>query len=308
MRPVVITGAGATLKTLVGKTFDVALGIIKKAPTPAVLGKSAIGQNLQAISKDWSEDVVLSYKWYVDYEDSTSEPAAETSEFLLTSEVAVGAKITLGVVGTLAGYETVEKLSAPLTVTLGTIKITKKPAFADDSEFVTGKDITVDPGTSIPDDATATYEWTRNGQVIKDATNAAIDTADYTLTGADFSKKLAVKVTYTAEGYTTLSFTVKTPTIKVATLDDVDAPTISVLGSVLTAVDGISTDATATSVKYVWYRNGRVITDAKSRTYTLKAKDVKGTKITVRVIGNYLGYKSTLGISDPEEPFVVPAN
>ena len=227
---------------------------------------------------------------------------------MLTSEVAVGAKITLGVVGTLAGYETVEKLSAPLTVTEGTIKITKKPSFDDASEFLTGKDISVDPGTSIPDEADVAYEWTRDGQVIKDATNVAIDTAEYTLTGADFSKKLAVKVTYSAAGYTPVSFMLKTPTIKVATLEDVDAPTITAVGSVLTAVAGFSTDAPTTSKKYVWSRNGRVITDAKSSTYTLKAKDVKGTKITVRVIANYLGYKSTSVISDPEAPFVVPAN
>jgi len=308
MRPVVSTGSGATLKTFVGKTFDVALGIIKKAPTPTVLGKSAIGQNLKAISKDWSDGVVLSYKWYINYEDETTDPEAETDEFLLTSEVAVGAKITLGVVGTLAGYETVEKLSAPLTVTAGTIKITKKPSFDDASEFLTGKDISVDPGTSIPDDAEVAYEWTRDGQVIKDATNVAIDTAEYTLTGADFSKKLAVKVTYSAQGYTSVSFMLKTPTIKVATLEDVDAPTITAAGSVLTAVAGFSTDAPTTSKKYVWSRNGRVITDAKSSTYTLKAKDVKGTKITVRVIANYLGYKSTSVISDPDAPFVVPAN
>jgi hypothetical protein len=91
----------------------------------------------------------------------------------------------------------------------------------------------------------------------------------------------------------------------VATLEEVSAPTITAAGNVLTAVDGFSTDATATSVQYTWYRNGRAITDAKSSTYTLKAKDVRGTKITVRVVGNYLGYVSTSVLSDIEDPFIV---
>jgi len=306
VRPVVTTGTGASLKTIVGKTFEIAKGIIKKAPTPAVLGKAAIGLNLKAITKVWSTDVDLAYKWYVNYDSepgAENEPVATTEEFLLASDLEVGSTITLGVSGSLEGYETVEKLSAPLTVTIGSIKITEKPSFDTDSAFVTGGTITANPGKSNVEDAEATFEWTRNGVVIADATDAA-----YELTGADFAKKLAVKVTYALDGFTSASITIKTPTIKVATLEDPSAPTITAAGNVLTAVDGFSTEATATSVQYIWYRNGRAITDAKSSTYTLKAKDVRGTKITVRVIGNYLGYKSTSVISDPEEPFVVPAN
>ena len=303
VRPVVVSGTGSTLKTIVGKTFVVALGIIKKAPTPSVLGKSAIGLNLKAVSKVWSEDVELSYKWYINYEDAESEAVATTEEFLIKADdVSVGDTITLGVTGSLDGYASVEKLSAPMTVTIGSIKITTKPTISADPGYVTGGTITAAPGASNVADAEATFEWTRNGAVIADATDA-----EYTLTGADFNKKLAVKVTYALDGYTSASMTIKTPTIKVGTLEDVDAPTIEAAGGVLTAMAGFSTDVAATSVQYIWYRNGRAVTDAKSATYTLKLKD-KGTKISVRVIGNYLGYKSTSVLSEEDSAYLVPKN
>ena len=300
IRAVVTSGANATLKTIIGKTFVVALGIIKKAPTPSVLGKSAIGLNLKAITKSWSEGVETSYKWYVNYEDAESEAVGTDDEFLLTNELTVGDIITLGVVGTLDGYETVEKFSAPLTVTIGSIKITTKPTLAADPGFITGATITANPGEANVEDAEATFEWFRNGALIADATDA-----EYTLVGADFNKKVSVKVTYALDGYTSTALTVKSPTIKVAALEEVGAPSITKTGNVLTAVDGFSTDAPTTSVQYIWYRNGRAVTDVKTRTYTLKSKDVRGTKFTVRVVGNYLGYVSTSVLSDIEDPFIV---
>ena len=303
VRPVVYGGTGSNLKTIVGKTVVVGLGIIKKAPTPSILGKSALGQNLKAITKVWSQDVDLTYKWYINYEDATSEAAATTEEFMLKADdVNVGDTITLGVTGTLDGYETVQKLSAPMTVTAGVIKITAKPTISADPGYVTGGTITVVPGTSNVEDAEATFVWTRNGAVISGATDA-----EYTLTAADFNTKLAVTVTFAMDGFSSASTTVKTPTIKAATLDEVDAPTITAAGNVLTANAGYSMDAPATSVRYIWTRNGRVITDAKSMTYTLKLKD-KGTKIGVSVVGSYLGYKSTFTKTDEDGLYLVPKN
>lgn len=301
IRAVVTSGANATLKTIIGKTFVVALGIIKKAPTPSVLGKSAIGLNLKAITKSWSEGVETSYKWYINYENSESEAASTEAEFLLKADdLTVGDKITLGVTGALDGYETVEKFSAQITVTIGSITITTKPTLAADPSFITGATITANPGVSNVEDAEETFEWSRNGVVI-----AGADSEEYTLIGADFNKKIAVKVTYALDGYTSAALTVKSPTIKVAALEEVSAPSITKTGNVLTAVDGFSTDAPTTSVQYIWYRNGRAVTDVKTRTYTLKSKDVLGTKFTVRVVGNYLGYVTTSVLSDIEDPFIV---
>jgi len=303
VRPVVIAGAGSYLKTIVGKTFVVGLGIIKKAPTPSVLGKLAIGQNLKAITKTWSQDVDLTYKWYINYEDATSEAAATTEEFLLKADdVTVGDTITLAVTGSLEGYETVQKLSAPLTVSAGVIKFTSKPTMSADPGYVTGGTITVVPGISNVADAEATFVWTRNGAVVTGATDA-----EYALTSADFNKKLAVTVTFAMDGYSSASMTLKTPTIKAGTLEDVDAPTITAAGNVLTANAGFSTDAPTSSVAYIWYRNGRVIVDAKSMTYTLKLKD-KGTTISVRVNGQYLGYKPTSVKSEDDSAYLVPKN
>ena len=303
VRPVVTSLIGGRTKTVIGKKLDVALGLIKKAPTPVVQGKSALGSTLKAISKSWSKDVELSYKWYVNYDAAEENTPVGTDEtFVLGSDVALNDVITLGVSGSLEGYATLEKLSAPMTVTRGIIKFTTRPSFDEGSTFVTAGTVTVEPGATTNADAEFTYEWTHSGSATVIGTEA-----EYELTPADFNKKLSVKVTSAADDYDSASVTLKTPTIKAGTLEEVEAPTITRGATSLTAVGGFSADATATSVQYVWYRNGRIITDAKASTYTLRTKDALGTVFSVRVIGKYLGFKSTSAIADPEEPFVLAA-
>jgi hypothetical protein len=300
IRPVVSTDK----EFLLGKKIEVGLGIIKKTPVPAILGKAAVGNTLKAISKVWQEDVELSYKWFVNYEDAESEAVATGEEFLLAGDVvAPGDTVMLAVTGSLDGYESVQMISSKATVILGTLKLVNKPALSADPGYVTGATLTLDPGKTSVDDAEASILWYRDGRLVPDATDA-----EYAITPADFKKKLTAVVTYSMDGYTTISAKVSTPTIKAGVLEEIDPPTIEADASLtrLTAIGGYSADIAPTQIKYVWYRNGRAVLDAKSQVYVIKAKD-KGATITVRVVATYSGYLPTNTVVDPEDgAYLVP--
>jgi hypothetical protein len=299
IRPVVYTAQ----EFLVGKKVEVGLGIIKKTPAPSILGKAAIGNTLKAIPKAWTQDVELSYEWFVNYEDSESEAVATGEEFVLAADALVpGDVVMLSVTGSLEGYSPVEMFSSKLTVMKGNLKITTKPEITADPGFVTGATLTLNPG-ELSAEAEPTVVWYRNGVVVADQTDV-----EYAVTPADFKSKLTAVITYTLEGYNTLTTKVNTPFIKAGLLEEVEAPTIEANAELtaLTAVGGFSGDVAPSSIRYTWYRNGRAVLDAKSATYVLQAKD-RGAKISLRVVANYSGYVSTSTVVDPEEGvYLVP--
>ncbi len=299
IRPVVYTAT----EFLVGKKVEVGLGIIKKTPTPSVLGKAAIGNTLKAIPKAWTQDVELSYEWFVNYEDAESEAVATGEEFVLAADALVpGDVVMLSVTGSLEGYSTVEMYSSKLTVVKGNLKLTTKPEITVDTAFVTGATLTLNPG-ALNAEAEPTVVWYRNGSVVADQTDV-----EYAITPADFKSKLTAVITYTLDGYNTLTAKVSTPFIKAAAFEEIEAPTIeaNLELTALKAVGGFSGDVVPSSIKYTWYRNGRAVLDAKAAIYVLQAKD-RGAKIAVRVVANYLGYVSTSTVVDPEEGvYLVP--
>jgi len=300
IRPVVSTAS----EFLLGKKVEVGLGIIKKTPTPSVLGKAAVGNTLKAIPKAWTQDVELSYKWFINYEDSESEAVATGEEFVLAADAVVpGDQVMLSVTGSLDGYSPVEVFSSKLIVVKGNLKITTKPEIAAEPAFVTGATLTLNPGVTSVEAEEVAVAWYRNGRLVADQTDV-----EYAVTPADFKSKLTAVITYTLEGYNTLTTKVNTPFIKAGLLEEIEAPTIEANATLtaLTAVGGFSGDVAPSSIKYTWYRNGRAVIDAKTANYVLQAKD-RGAKISVRVVANYAGYLSTSTVVDPEEGvYLVP--
>jgi len=299
IRPVVFTAN----EILVGKQIEVALGIIRKAPVPTVLGKASVGNTLKAMPKVWTEGVEFSYKWFVNYEEGAdSEAVATEADFLLAADVvSPGDIVTLSVTGSLEGYAPTEVFSRQLTVVTGTLKLSTKPELTTDKGFVTGGTISLATGETSAE-AEVAVAWYRNGALVPEQTDV-----EYVITPADFKSKLTAKITYTAEDYHVLTVKVNTPFIKAGLLEEIEAPAIEEVKvdevlTALRAVGGYSADVATTKINYVWYRNGRVVLDAKGENYVLRIKD-KGAKITVRVVASYLGYSTTSSAVDPEEGF-----
>ena len=289
IRAKVVSTTAGVAKTLISKPVEFEAGIIKKAPTPGVKGKAVVGSTLTAVARTWTTDVELAYQWYAD--GSAIEGATEET-FELTADL-VDAAVSVGVTGTLAGYATVEKLSAELTVKPGTIRFTTKPSISGD--LLVGETIELDAGALSIEGAEVTYVWSRNGEEF-DNTEAS-----YTLTAEDYLKRISVKVVANAEGYNEAFASVKTRAVKAGTFTDVPTPVISgdaVVGETLT-VDLGGDYPEDTVFKYVWSRDYKVISGATEE-LTLTKRDL-GKTIRVRVIAIIPGYKSTSVLAEGVE-------
>jgi len=282
------TIGGKPIPTTVSKAIEVSAGLITKAPAPSIKGKAAVGNTLTATTKSWIDGTELTYQWY---RDGAAVDGATTDTFELTAGD-FEASISVGITGTLEAYEPLEKVSAGVIVAAGVLKYSDKPGIS--GEFVTGGTVTVNAGTWI-DGAEVAIVWSRNGEEF--ATTAA-DENTYVLTAEDYRTRLSVEIKVTAEGYKDASFKMKSRSIKVGTLTEVPMPTISgdaVVDGVLEVEAGEYPDGA--EFKFVWKRDGRVISRATDSSYTLTARD-GGTTITVKVIATIPGYKTTRIDSD----------
>lgn len=168
-----------------------------------------------------------------------------------------------------------------------------KPWVTGSTPKLTGKakagiTLTAVPGTWMPG-TTLSYQWYANGKKISGATKAT-----FTPKQAQVGKKITVKVTGKKSGHTTVTKTSKA-TAKVAKYSKLKSPVPKVTG---TAKAGLTLKATnvtwtsGTALSYQWYANGKKISGATSKTYTLKQAQV-GKRITVKVTGKKVGYSTT---------------
>ncbi|MFT4217341.1 MAG: CAP domain-containing protein [Micropruina sp.] len=164
-----------------------------KSPTPTISGTAQVGKTLTAKPGNWSPSPgFVSYQWYRD-----GEPiAGATSRTYLVDAAAKDAAVTVGVTAGRTGYETTTRTSkATKKVKAGTITAAK-PTITGTARV--DRILTAVPGTWQPETTTFSYQWYRNSSTIKGATGAT-----YTLKPADKGKKISVKVTGRAAGYTT---------------------------------------------------------------------------------------------------------
>jgi hypothetical protein len=284
----IVTMKGVAPVTYVSRAVEVLPGIMKKAPTPSIKGKAAVGNTLTASTRAWPDGVETSIQWY---RDGVAIDGATSETYDLVADD-LGGLMTVGITGTMEGYEPLEKISKGLTVVAGTLRYSSKPGISGD--FVTGGTITVDPGT-WPDEAEVSLVWMRDGEEF--ATTTA-DENSYLLTADDYKHGISVDIVVTKAGYNNLTFKIKAKMIKVGTYTEAMTPEISgnaIVGETLDANAGDYPDGT--TLKFVWKRNGKVISGASESSYTVTARDVN-TTITVRVIAVIPGYKTVRIDSD----------
>jgi hypothetical protein len=282
---------GVPQGSILSKAVEVAAGLITKAPAPSIKGKAAVGNTLTATTKAWIDGAELTYQWY---RDGSAVDGATGETYELTP-ADFEATMTVGITGTLEAYEPLEKVSNGVTVVAGVLKYSEKPGISGD--FVTGGTVTVNAGTWM-DSASVSIVWSRNGEEF--ATTAA-DENTYVLTAEDYKTRLSAEIKVTAEGYKDASFKIKGRSVKIGTLTEVPMPTISgdaTIDGVLEVDPGMYPDGA--EFKFVWKRNGRVISGATESTYTLTARDA-GIMVSVKVIATVPGYKTTRSESDGVE-------
>jgi hypothetical protein len=257
------------------------VGTLTPAPTPIITGTLKVGSTLTATPGTWGPaPVALTYAWTVG-----GVAKATTGTYKIAAADA-GKTIVVSVTGKKTGYTTLTKTSAATAIVPAAVgTLTPAPTPTITGTVKVGSTLTAVPGTWGPAPVTLAYSWTVGGV-------AAATTATYKIAPGDTGKTIALKITASKAGYTTLSkssaATVAVPAV-LGTLSPAPAPTITgeiKIGSPLTAVPGTWGPSPVT-LSYSWIVGG----EAKATTpgYTVTTADA-GKAITVKVTGTKTGY------------------
>lgn len=250
---------------------------------PTITGTAAVGQTLSASFDPESvspapDSAFLT--WFVNGE------SVGNGDSLGLHPADLGKVITVRLTVLKGGYENGTSFSEPtVAVAKGTQSFT--PVIT--GTVARGYKLSV---TGLPEGASFSYRWKRNGSTISGATAAT-----YTPASADVGKTISVTVTSYRAGYTTLTKTsASTAAVKnrfAATYTPVIQGTPKV-GYTLTAKT-TAWSPTAT-MRYQWLRNGIAIEGATASTRKL-TKDDLGANISVKLTGSRVGFLTVTKLS-----------
>ncbi|GAA5033020.1 hypothetical protein ACFQRL_03805 [Microbacterium fluvii] len=244
------------------------------APAPKISGTVRVGSKLTAVPGSWAPDATFTYAWKVDGK------SAGTAATFTPSASQRGKKLTLTVTASRSGYTSASKTTSSATIGYGAFSA---PTPKITGTATVGSTLKASAGTWSPK-ATLSYQWLRDGKAISKATKSS-----YKLTSSDWKKKITVKVTGKASGYSTKSVTSSSVTISKA-FTKVKTPTISGTTRVgFTLSAKVAAWSPTASFTYQWKRSGVAISGATKSTYVLTADDY-GKTITVTVTGKKSGY------------------
>lgn len=167
-------------------TAPVAPGTFQPAEVPAIQGTPEVGSTLSLTASSWTpQPAKTQTQWYA---DGKAIDGATGSTLTLTRDH-IGAAISARVTASAAGYLKSRSNAAPTTPVLAKQVALRSPSQVSGKAQV-GSKLTVRPGTTRPTGATASYQWTRDGNRIAGARHAT-----YTVRKGDLGHALAVQVT-----------------------------------------------------------------------------------------------------------------
>jgi uncharacterized protein YjbI with pentapeptide repeats len=194
------TKAGYATVKKTSASVKVEAGTQALTPIPTVSGTNKVGQTLTTTSGNWDTGVTLTYQWL---RDGVAIAGAASASYVLTPGD-FGRSVGVEVTGTLNGYVTASKTSTPIKVSSG-LMATSTPKISGTAKSGSTLKVT---SVSWVKGAKITYQWLSNGVAIKGATKSSLKISS-TLKG----KKISVKVTQSATGYTTATKTSATVTV-----------------------------------------------------------------------------------------------
>ncbi|QCX28242.1 hypothetical protein [Nocardioides jishulii] len=165
---------------------------------PTVFGTARVGATLRALPGSWSDGVTLTYQW----ERNGAPIAGARSATYRVAPADRGARLTVTVTGSKPGHTPTSLESARTGTVAPGLLTARKPAVTGTTKV--GKRLTARPGAWKPAQVRLTYQWLRNGKVIK---GAKAKKKTYVVTKRDRRARLSVRVTGTAPGYTKVTRT-----------------------------------------------------------------------------------------------------
>ena len=283
-----LLGYNTTTRTSLS-TDPIAIGIFSPAPNPTISGTERVGLVLTVSPGTWGPVTPsFEYQWKRDGDDIAG---ADRSTYELTASD-IGAVITVDVTANAGGFTSVTKTSAATGV-IGVGIFSPAPTPTITGTMGVGSTATVSTGTWGPGTVPFTYQWTRDGVDIDGATSAS-----YSIVDSDIGKSIAVSVTATRTGFTSVTKVSAARTVVSGTFQNLTLPTITggrLVGLLLRATAGTWTPS-PTTTEYQWLRNGTPISGATRLTYTTVVADI-GKDISVRVTVTRANYNTTSAVS-----------
>ena len=171
---------------------------------PRVTGTAQVGQRLTAAVGTWSPTgLTYGYQWLLD----GAPVVGQTASTFTVPPTALNRTVSVRVTGSGSGPAVVVTSLPTAKVKAGALRLVKAPTVTGIAKI--GKTLRGTAGSVSPAATKVTYVWLRNGKAIRGATRAT-----YKLVAADRGRKISLKVTYVAVGYTALSATSKALTAR----------------------------------------------------------------------------------------------
>lgn len=181
-----------TTSAVSAPTKAVLHGILTMKTKPSIHGHARVGDKLTATPGSWSPGPKLSFQWY----SGRHKISHATSQTFVPTAGFRGDAIRVKIIARRPGYTTASSISAPTSaISAGRILFSAAPTISGTAKV--GSRLKVNPGTFQPRGATVHYQWLRDGKVISKSTHTTRK-----LTRADAGSKLAVRLTFSARGYT----------------------------------------------------------------------------------------------------------
>lgn len=185
------TSATVTVEAASAATLPAVANTVK----PVITGSAVSGQALKVSAGTWTKGAKLTYQWM-----RSGQPIKGATKSAYTAAAAdAGKRLSVKVTGTLANHKPTSVTTAnTAAVKLPAVKVTGTPTISGTAK--TGSTLKVSSAGKWTAGSKLSYQWMRNGTVIKGAAAAS-----YKLAAADKGKTITVKVTGSKTGHTPAS-------------------------------------------------------------------------------------------------------
>ncbi len=267
---------------------------IEPSTPPAISGAAAVGAPLEVQMGAWTPTpTALTVRWLA---DGVAIPGATTPSYVPTPEVK-GKTLTAEVTAERVDYTTGRAALNTAPVAPGTLQTTAPPTIQGNTEV--GQTLTLTDAAWSPQPSKTTTQWYADGVPI-----AGADGATLALTRKHIDRRISARVIGSAKGYRKLTASAPETTPVLAKAINVTR-SFAVKGRpqlahVLVARAGDVRPSNA-SVAYAWLRDGRPISKATNRKYSVRPKDV-GRSLSLRVTltrAHFRDTTETIAVSGP---------
>ena len=265
---------------------------IEPTTPPTISGSPTVGSPLEVGVGAWTPaPTSISVRWLA---DGVAIPGATTSSYVPTPEVK-GKTLTAEVTAERDDYTAGRATLTTAPVAPGTLQTTALPAIQGNPEV--GRTLTLSDASWSPQPSRTTTQWYADGVPIAEATDRTL-----VLSRDNIGRRISARVTGSAKGYRKLTASApETPPVLAKAINITRSFAVKgrpQLASVLVARAGDVQPSNA-SAAYTWLRDGRPISKATNRTYTVRPKDI-GRDLSLRVTltrTNYRDATETIAVS-----------